>query len=130
MLAGIFLQNGEPLLIDMDRVSRGHPIVELSDLYVTYVLLGEDEPAVVENFMGFSYHTAGRFFRDFLKHYLGTEDTARLEEVTEKAALLGNIRMIHKLRKKSDLSGQDQKRLDRYLGRISRLTEKLDTLAF
>ena len=114
----------------MDRVSLGHPIVELSDLYVTYVLLGEDDPQVVEKFVGFSYQTAERFFRSFLKHYLGTEDTARLDEVTEKAALLGNIRMIHKLRKKSDLSGQDQKKLDRYLGRISSLTEKLDTLAF
>ena len=38
--------------------------------------------------------------------------------------------MIHKLRKKTDLSGQDQKKLVRYLGRISSLTEKLDTLAF
>ena len=126
----VFLQNGEPLLIDMDRVSRGHPIVELSDLYVTYMLLGEDEPAVVENFMGFSYQTATRFFRGFLKHYLGTEDTARLEEVAEKAALLGNIRMIHKLRKKKELSEQERKRLGHYLGRISNLTEKLDTLAF
>ena len=94
------------------------------------MLLGEDEPAVVENFMGFSYQTATRFFRGFLKHYLGTEDTVRLEEVTEKAALLGNIRMIHKLRKKKELSEQERKMLDRYLGRISSLTEKLDTLDF
>ena len=29
----VFLQKGEPLLIDMDRVSRGYPIIEISDLY-------------------------------------------------------------------------------------------------
>ncbi|MDO4806301.1 MAG: HD domain-containing protein [Coriobacteriales bacterium] len=29
----VFMMKDEPLLIDMDRVSRGHPIIELSDLY-------------------------------------------------------------------------------------------------
>ena len=43
----IFLQRGEPLLIDMDRVSVGHPIAEISDLYYFYVILGEDDPGVV-----------------------------------------------------------------------------------
>ena len=58
----VFLQNGEPLLIDMDRVSIGHPIVEISDLYYFYIILGEDDPSVVEKFMGFSYDTAKQFF--------------------------------------------------------------------
>ena len=66
----VFLQRGEPLLIDMDRLATGHPILELSDLYYFYVLLGEDDPGVVERFMGFSYDTAKAFFRLFLKHYL------------------------------------------------------------
>ena len=35
-------------LIDMDRVSRGHPVIEISDLNYFYVVLGEDDPAVVE----------------------------------------------------------------------------------
>ena len=85
----VFLQKGEPLLIDMDRVSIGHPIIELSDLYYFYVILGEDDPTVVEKFMGFSYSTAKRFFKSFLKHYLKTKDEERLLEVTEKASLIG-----------------------------------------
>ncbi|MCR5789514.1 MAG: HD domain-containing protein [Lachnospiraceae bacterium] len=126
----VFLQNGEPLLIDMDRVSVGHPIAELSDLYYFYVILGEDDPSCVEKFMGFSYSTAKCFFSFFLKRYLNTEDKDRLKEVTEKASLLGYSRMIRKLGKKGMATAREQEIIERYAGKISELTGRLDTLAF
>lgn len=126
----VFLQNGEPLLIDMDRIATGHPIAEIGDLYYFYVVLGEDNPAVVEQFMGFSYKTARQFFDLFLKHYLGTEDETRLREVTEKASILCYLRTIHRIRKKRVLSEQDKKSIRRTMGKIAVLAEKLDTLAF
>lgn len=126
----VFLQKGEALLIDMDRLSVGHPIIEISDLYYFYVVLGEEEPAVVERFMGFSYETARQFFRSFLKHYLQTEDENRLREVTEKASLLCYTRMIHKIRKKGVLSKADQERIGVYVERLTELTGRLDSLAF
>ena len=126
----VFLQNGEPLLIDLDRISWGHPMIEISDLYYFYVLLGEDDPSVVEDFMGFSYDTAKRFYSTFLKHYLETEDEERLQEVTEKASLLGCTRMIRKLRKKGSVSESEREKIDRYLSRIADLTERLDTLCW
>ncbi len=125
----VFLQNGEPLLIDMDRVSVGDPIIELSDLYYFYVILGEEDPSVVESFMGFSYQTAQQFFDCFLKEYLQTEDVARLEEVKEKASLIGYARLIRKLRKKGKPSEKDGQVIASCLSKISELTEKLDSLA-
>ena len=126
----VFMQKGEPILIDMDRVSRGHPIFELSDLYYFYVLLGEDDPSVVEKFMGFPYKTAHRFFDLFLKRYLETENEDRLREVTEKASLLCYTRLIRKLRKNEAPSEADHRIIDRCLKRINELTARLDTLAF
>ena len=126
----VFLQKGEALLIDMDRVATGHPIAELSDLYYFYVVLGEDDPAVVEDFMGFSYETARQFFDCFLRYYLETEDENRLREVTEKASLLCCTRMIRKIRKKGSLSEKDREQIDRYVERLAALTERLDTLVF
>ena len=126
----VFLQRGEALLIDMDRLATGHPILELSDLYYFYVLLGEDDPGVVERFMGFSYDTAKAFFRGFLKHYLGTEDEARLSEVAEKASLIGYSRLIRKVRKQRKPSEADNRLVRRCVERIAELTEKLDTLVF
>ena len=122
----VFLQKGEPLLIDMDRISRGHPIAEISDLCYFYVVLGEDDPACVENFMGFSYQTARQFYRSFLKYYLDTDDEDRLREVTEKASVLCYPRLIRKLRK----SGSQPEKIDRYLQKLTELTEKYDSLAF
>ncbi len=126
----VFLQNGEPLLIDMDRISRGHPIAEISDLYYFYVALGEDDPSVVEDFMGFSYQTAKKFFRVFLERYLGSDDESRLKEVTEKASLLSSTRTIRRLHKKGKQSEADRVVIARCLARIRELTEKLNSLSF
>jgi predicted unusual protein kinase regulating ubiquinone biosynthesis (AarF/ABC1/UbiB family) len=126
----VFLQKGEPLLIDMDRVSRGHPIAELSDLYYFYVILGEDDPAVVEKFMGFSYLTAREFFECFLRNYLGTEDEAKLREVTDKAALIGFARKIRKIRSGKEQTESVQKEIGYCLERIKELTDKLDILTY
>ena len=126
----VFVQRGEPLLIDMDRLSTGHPVAEIADLYYFYVVLGEDDPSVVEKFMGFSYETARRFFSAFLRRYLDTEDENRLQEVTEKASLLCYARMIHKIRRKGDLTEADRTVIARCLEKLAALTEKLDTLAF
>ena len=126
----VFLQHGEPLLIDMDRIATGHPILEISDLYYFYVLLGEDNPGVVERFMGFSYDTAKAFFGCFLKHYLGTEDEALLNEVSEKASLIGYSRLIRKIRKQRKPSDVDHRLVRECVESIAGLTEKLDGLCF
>ena len=126
----VFLQRGEAVLIDMDRLSTGHPILELSDLYYFYVLLGKDDHGVVERFMGFSYDTAKAFFRGFLKHYLGTEDEARLSDVAEKASLIGYSRLIRKVRKQRKPSEADHRLVAQCVERIAELTEKLDSLTF
>ena len=126
----VFLQNGEPLLIDMDRLSRGQPIAEISDLYYFYVILGEDDPSVVEKFMGFSYQTSLRFFDCFLKKYLNTDDESKLKEVIEKASFIGNIRLINKLHKHGAPSDADRKIVERCIKNVAGLAEKLDTLTF
>lgn len=126
----VFLQKGEPLLIDMDRVAKGHPIAELSDLYYFYVALGEDDPKVVEDFMGFSYDTAKEFFHSFLVHYLRTQEEDRIREVTEKASLISYSRIIRMIRKKTSISDRDSERIEMYLERVRGLADRLDTLAF
>ena len=126
----VFLQRGEPLLIDMDRLATGHPILEISDLYYFYVLLGEDDPEVVERFMGFSYDTAQAFFSCFLKHYLGTDNEVLQKEVSEKASLIGYSRLIRKIRKQRKPSEADHRLVQNCVKRIAKLTEKLDSLCF
>ncbi|MBP5292266.1 MAG: HD domain-containing protein [Lachnospiraceae bacterium] len=126
----VFLQNGEPLLIDLDRISTGHPVAEISDLYYYYVVLGEKDPSVVENFMGFSYQTAAQFFDYFLKYYLDTEDEDRLRDVTEKLSLICAIRMVNKIHKKDKLSEKDKELIGCYMQKVAELADRLDTLVY
>ena len=126
----VFLQNGEALLIDMDRVSTGYPTAEIADLYYFYVVLGEDDPSVVEDFMGFSYDTSKKFFRSFLKYYLGTDDEAIHQQVIEKASLICYIRLLCKLHKKGSPAGKDRQAADRCLQKIEQLCKKLDSLGY
>lgn len=126
----VFLQKGEPILIDMDRISRGHPIIEIGDLFNAYVALGEDDPTVVSNYMGFSYETAKEFFHSFMKYYLDTEDEDRIAEVTDRAALLSYPRMIRKIRKQAKLTDEDKKRIENYVEKTRALADRIDTLEF
>ena len=114
----------------MDRLSRGQPIAEISDLYYFYVMLGEDDPSVVEKFMGFSYQTSLQFFDSFLKKYLNTDDENKIKEVTEKASFIGNIRLINKLHKHGTPSGNDRKIIDRCMKNIVGFSERHDKLSF
>ena len=126
----VFLMNGEPLLIDLDRLSVTHPMAEISDLYYFYNILGEDDPAVIEDFMGFSYDTAKRFFDTFLMKYLDTEDEKKLNDVKEKAAFLCYVRMINKIHKNNTISEAERAIIDRDLRRVAELADRLETLDF
>ena len=117
----VLWQQGTLLMIDLDRLSTGWPIAEICGLYMTYVALGERDPSVIENFMGFSYGTSKEFYRCFMEHYLDTKDEKRIREVNEKAELLCCIRMIHKLWRKGTLAVNDEEE-------SARLTERLKVL--
>ena len=105
-------------------------IHEISDLYYFYVILGEDDPAEVEQFMGFSYDTAVKFFDCFLRLYLDTDDEKYLKDVMEKASLIGYSRIIRKYHKKGTVSEKEKEKIKGYLEKILDLTDRLDTLDF
>ncbi|MBR4599620.1 MAG: hypothetical protein IKO39_06185, partial [Treponema sp.] len=113
-----------------DRISTGHPIVELSDLYYFYVILGEEDPEVIENFMGFSYQTAKKFFDYFLRFYLNTEDENKLNEIKEKASVLCYTRMIRKLKKDGTPSEKDAKLIKKYVAKLEEVLDKVNSLDF
>lgn len=127
----VMAHKDEFLLIDMDRLSVCHPIVELSGIYMFYVGFGELDPDFVESFMGFSYKTSKEFYRHFLINYLKTEDENILLEVKNKSALLAYVRLVRRCYKKGiNLSLDDKKARDYYLDKINNLLERVDSFEF
>lgn len=118
----------EYILIDMDRLSVCHPIVELCGLYMFYVAFGEIDKNIVERFMGFSYDVSKVFFEQFMRAYLGTE---AIEDVVNKAALLCYVRLVRRCYKKGmNLSDADARARDYYMSRVYELLESVDSFAF
>lgn len=115
----VLIQEDSPVLIDMDKLATGHPIVDLSSAYMSYVAFGEEDPSVVEEYMGFSYETAKRYFRLFMEFYLDTEDEDRIRIATDKAAVLSYSRMAnHISREKVTLTEAEKERLHEYAKQI------------
>lgn len=92
----IMVRDGEALLIDMDTLCVGHPIFELGSMFNAFVGFLELDHSEAEKFLRFSYETAGRFWKRALALYLGTEDAKRLEEVENKAKIVGYMRLLRR----------------------------------
>ena len=92
----IMVQNGEPLLIDMDTLCMGHPVFEQGSMFNAFVGYSELNHQNMMDFFGYSFETAGRFWNLALRMYLGTEDEAVCQSVAEKAMIIGYTRMLRR----------------------------------
>jgi len=102
-LKNIMVQNGETLLIDMDTLCHGNPIFELASIYNAYVGFSQCDPSVVLKFQGFDEETAHELWHKSLVLYLETTDEERIRSVEEKAAIVGQTRLLRRtLRRDSD----------------------------
>lgn len=119
---------GEYMLIDMNRISISHPIIELSSMYMFYIGFGELDANVVEDYMGFSYDTSKAFFYSFMRHYLGTDN---IDDVVDRAALLAYVRLLRRCYKKGrTLSDKNAAAAFYYMNRIHALLDTVDSLEF
>ena len=125
----VMVQNGEPLLIDMDTLCMGHPVFELGSMYNAFVGFGELDHQNIMDFMGYSFETAGRFWELSLKQYLGTEDDEVCRSVAEKARIIGYIRMLRRALRRSD-DPESPAKIARYKEMLATLLAKTDTLCF
>ena len=129
--SNLLMQGDEPILIDMDTLSLGHPVFELANSYVTYKGFGLDDPSNVETFLGIPCPVAREFWDLFLRRYLQTDDPARLEEVELKSGLVGDLRLLNHVGKREGLTTEVGRRsIEHAVERIVERLPKLDTIAF
>ena len=125
----IMVQNGEPLLIDMDTLCMGHPVFELGSMFNAFIGYAELDHKETEEFFGYTYETAGRFWNMVLKSYLGTEDEALCLNVAEKAMIIGYTRMLRRAARRPD-EADSPKKIERCKQMLSYLLNKIDSIAF
>ena len=92
----IMVQNGEPLLIDMDTLCMGHPVFELGSMFNAFIGYSELDHQVTMDFYGYPHEAAEKFWDMALRMYLVTEDEALCQNVAEKAMIIGYTRMLRR----------------------------------
>ena len=125
----IMVQNGEPLLIDMDTLCMGHPVFELGSMFNAFVGYSELNHQNMMDFFGYSFETAGRFWEMSLKMYLGTEDEAVCQAVAEKAMIIGYTRMLRRAIRRPNEEDSPAK-IVRCKEMLVDLLNKVDSLVF
>ena len=125
----IMVQNGEPLLIDMDTLCMGHPVFELGSMFNAFVGYSELDHQNMMDFFGYSFETAGKFWNLALKMYLGTEDEAVCQSVAEKAMIIGYTRMLRRAVRRPHEADSPAK-IERCKEMLAQLLGRVDTLTF
>ena len=125
----IMVQNGEPLLIDMDTLCMGHPVFELGSMFNAFAGYSELNHQNMMDFFGYSYETAGKFWNMAIKMYLGTEDEALCQSVIEKAMVIGYTRMLRRAIRRPNEADSPAK-IARCKEMLQMLLGKVDTLLF
>ena len=125
----IMVQNGEPLLIDMDTLCMGHPVFELGSMFNAFIGYSELDHQVTMNFYGYTHETAEKFWDMALKAYLGTEDETVCRSVAEKAMIIGYTRMLRRAIRRPEEADSPAK-IARCKEMLAVLLNKVDTLLF
>jgi uncharacterized protein (TIGR02172 family) len=125
----IMVQNGEPVLIDMDTLCMGHPIFELASMFNAFVGYSELNHQNTMDFFGYSFETAVKFWNMSLKMYLGTNDESICQSVAEKAMVIGYTKMLRRaIRRPND--ADSPAKIARCKEMLAILLAKVDTLTF
>ena len=125
----IMVQNGEPLLIDMDTLCMGHPVFELGSMFNAFIGYSELDHQVTMNFFGYTHESAEKFWDMSLKKYLGTEDDEVCKSVAEKAMIIGYTRMLRRAIRRPEEADSPAK-IARCKEMLEILLNKVDSLIF
>ena len=130
-LKNVMLQNGESLLIDMDTLCHGHPIFELASMYNAYVGYSVLDHNIVQEFLGIDFETSCAFWRKSLELYLGTTDETVLQDVEDKAKIVGYTRILRRrIRRNGFESEAGRAEIDNCKAILADLLPKIDSLLF
>lgn len=130
-LKNIMLQNDEELLIDMDTICHGHPIFEFGSIFNAYVGFSATDPENVQQFLGIPINIAATFWKKSLALYLGTEDEEKLQDVENKAKIIGFTRIMRRSIRRNGLNTPEGRAvIENAKTVLTQLIPQTDTLLF
>jgi len=127
----LMLQGDEVLLIDMDTLAHGYPIFELASIYNAFIGFSEMDHEHVKRFQGFDFDTSCRFWKEFLRLYLGTDNEDVINSVANKARIVGYTRLIRMSIRRGGLDAPETlAEIENWKRELIELVESTDDLLF
>jgi len=108
----LMLQGNEVILIDMDTLCVGHPILEFASIYNAYIGFSMFDHSITKSFLGFDHDLAEQLWRKTLKLYYGTEDEAFLQKKEMQAGVLGLARIVRRRIRRKEEAETTKKYID------------------
>ena len=105
----VMIQDGEPLLIDMDTVAYGHPVFDFAAIYLGFVGYCECNHAGTMEFYGLPYEITVKLWETLMKLYF--EDESVRLDVARKAQVIGYARMMRRTIRRNGLNTPDGQEL-------------------
>jgi len=126
-IKNIMMQDNEPFLIDMDTLGVGHPIFELTAIYLTYIGYPDKFPGNCDQFLGISDEACRKLFYSVVDSMYADRTEEERNVIVEKCALLGYAWLTQKT---LIFEPDNLIRLNNAKERVLSLIDKYDNLAF
>lgn len=123
----ILVQNGEPILIDMDTLSKGHPIFDIMAVYLSYIAYELTEPGNTKDFLGLDEPICTNLYKQIFKQLHGNRSQKEQEEIQMKIETLGYLLLLYRVVK---YYPNNKPRHDLCVERIKHHTSVLETLEY
>ena len=123
----ILVQNNEPVLIDMDTLSKGHQIFDVMAFYLTYIAYEITEPGNTKAFLGLDAKTCEKIYEGIFEGLYGDRSKKEQEEIQMKIETLAYLLLLYR----TVLYYPDNnERRDLCVSRIVHHIKELDTLEY
>lgn len=123
----ILVQNGEPLLIDMDTLSKGHRIFELAGIYLCYIAYELTEPGNCLSFLGVHPETCKKIYYGVLNNIFHDKSEEEIKTIQKKIEVLACVLFLFR---QILYSPENILRRDYCVKTIKEGIEKFDSLDF
>ena len=123
----ILVQNGEPLLIDMDTLSKGHQIFDVMAFYLSYIAYELTEPGNTKMFLDLDSKTCIALYEGIFQGLYGDRSKQEQEDIQKKVETLGFLLLLYRT---VLYSPNDEKRRNLCIERVSRYVPELNTLEY
>ena len=120
----VMMQNGELLLIDMDTLAYGNPLIELGIIDFSYFTYNEFDDTNSLKFLGIDKKTATEFYNYVMDDYFEGLDSDKIERNRMRIKFICLLRIINHIYRRT----KDPVILNEALNKIKVLLEELDDL--